>query len=145
VSRLYEAAAQQTITSAGLIAAVVTGALACDVREICVSSVGTGTTAFEGGPGRPAANGTGTLTGSLVQALDDGDVAGVTTLVTAFGTAAPTAPAVLMRRGRLTTGSGCGWAWTWEPGELVIPPGSQLVVWMLSGNLVVDCYVKVAE
>lgn len=146
MAHLYEASVSVAVAASGPVATIAAGSgTACEVREITFASIGAGTVAFEGGPGRPAAAGTGTLAGGLVQALDPDDPAGQATLVTAFGTSQPTAPAVLLRRCRLTTGNGCGWAWTWAPGELVIPAGSQLVIWALQGTLQVGCSVKVAE
>lgn len=114
------------------------------VREIGVFA----TTAVAGeiGIGRPAAAGSGTLTGTLGQALDSADVAALTTLVTSFGTSQPTAPTNFFRRCQLPAVIGAGIVWVWEPQEFVLPVSANLVIWQISTAAVTyDTYVKWAE
>lgn len=143
----YEAGLQRTTTAAaGMIATLVTasGSRAV-VREIGVSA----TTAVAGeiGIGKPAANGSGTLTGTLGQPIDFADVAALTTLTTTnFGTSNPTAPTNFLRRFQLPAVIGAGIVWVWEPQEFVIPISSNLVIWQISAAIVTyDVYVKWAE
>jgi hypothetical protein len=146
VSHLYEAALLVTPAAGPVpLATILAGSgTRAEVREICVSfqALTTGTNVQLG---RPAAAGTGgSSAGLVVQAMDSADTAGRTTLVTTFVTAQPTAPANAMRICRLSAVAS-GWAWTWEPGELIIPASGQLILWLLSGQGSYDISVKVAE
>jgi len=84
-----------------------------------------------------------------VQALNQLDPAGHTTLNTNYGTSNPTAPANFYRRAELQAVAGAGLIWTWAPGEWALwstATVSQVVIWQLSGSAVTyDVYVKVAE
>jgi hypothetical protein len=150
VGNRYEVGLQRTTTTAaGMIAALVTasGSRAV-VREIGVSVATVGaSSAPEVGLGRPAAAGTGTLTGTLGQALDSADVASLTTLTTTnFGTANPTAPTNFFRRFQLPNIQGAGIVWVWEPQEFVLPISANLVIWQFGSIAVTyDVYVKWAE
>jgi hypothetical protein len=146
VSHLYEASLALTpaVGPVPLATLLAGSGTQCEVREIIIS-FSAQTTGTNIQVGRPAALGTGgSSAGNLVQALDENDVAGQTTLVGTFVTVQPTAPAVAMRINRLSN-VGSGWAWTWEPGELLIAPSGQLVLWLLSGQGSYDVSVKVAE
>lgn len=100
--------------------------------------------------GVPAALGTGTQAGNLVQASDPSDVAGVTKLVfgtasalAGWGSAAPTAPTVPFRLFQLPATIGAGIVWVWNDNELVIPVSKQVVIWQTSTSIVTfDVYVK---
>src|SRR5258707_5493381 len=83
MSHIYEAACTiASPASAAAIATIVTAASPrAEIREIGVFAATA--VAGEVGLGRPAAAGVGALTGSLVQPLDSGDVAGAAPL--AFG------------------------------------------------------------
>ena len=151
---IYEAATTKTTgAAAGIIATIVPGALTAattrmpDIREIGIFNV-SGVLA-EVGIGIPAAAGTGTVTGVTVQALNQLDPAGHTTLNTNYGTSNPTAPANFYRRAELQAVAGAGLIWTWAPGEWALwstATVNQVVIWQLSGSAVTyDVYVKVAE
>jgi len=148
VARLYEAGILTAAAgAAGPVATVAAGAAACEIRELSVVNSSNATRAGNIQVGRPAAAGTGTLTGSAVQPLDPSDVTGLAMLVTAFGTAAPTAPAVWQRAWKQATGApSLGVVMVWEPGELVLAASGQLVVW---ADAAVACtfsiFVKVFE
>lgn len=100
--------------------------------------------------GVPAALGTGTQAGNLVQASDPSDVAGVTKLVfgtasalAGWGSAAPTAPTIAFRLFQLPATIGAGIVWVWNDNELVIPVSKQVVIWQTSTSIVTfDVYVK---
>jgi hypothetical protein len=146
VAHLYEVGlAKTTGAAAGPITTLVTAAGArAEIREIGVFQT-TGV-AGEVGLGRPAAAGTGTLTGSLGQALDAADAASVTELVTSFGTLQPTAPTIPFRRIQLPGTVGAGVVWVWEPGALLVAVSAQLVVWQFSALAVgYDVYMKYVE
>lgn len=151
MAHLYEAATEVTpaggtITGPVPVATVLAGASTrCEIREISVSVVAA-TSGQNIQLGFPAAAGTGgSSAGPVVQAADGSDIAGQAVLVTTFVTLAPTAPTVAMRQYRNSTVAGCGFTATWEPGELVLAPGGQFTVWLLTGTATLDVYVKVAE
>jgi hypothetical protein len=143
----YEVGLQRTTTAAaGMIATLVTAAGSrAVVREIGVFA----TTAVAGeiGIGRPAAVGSGTLTGTVGQALDSADTAAVTTLTTTnFGTSNPTAPTNFMRRVQLPGVIGAGVMFVWEPQAFIVPISANLVIWQISAAIVTyDVYVAWAE
>jgi hypothetical protein len=142
----YEVSLQKTTgAAAGPIVTLLTGSGSRVVlRELGIFA----TTAVAGeiGLGKPAANGAGTATGTLGQPIDSADVAGLTTLVTSFGTTQPTAPTNFFRRMQLPATIGAGVIWVWEPQEFVIPISSNLVVWQISAAAVTyDVYAKWAE
>jgi hypothetical protein len=146
MAHLYECAVTKTTgAAAGPIATLVSAASPrAEIREIGVFL--TTAVAAEVGTGRPAAAGVGTLTGNLIQALDSADVAGVHTLTTAFGTSAPTAPAVPMKRIQLPAVIGAGVVWVYAPGELIVPISANFVVWQFSAAAVgFDVYMKVVQ
>jgi hypothetical protein len=125
-------------------ATLLAGAVQAHVREIVVSATAI-TTGTNVQLGRPAANGTGGMSaGSLVQQTDADDAAGLTSLVSAFVTAQPTAPTVAMRIERLSA-QGSAFGWQWEPGELVIPAAGQLILWLLAGQGSFDIFAQVGE
>lgn len=143
---LYEVGLQKTTgAAAGPIETLVTAAGSrAKIEEIGVFA--TTAVAGEVGLGRPAANGAGTLTGTLGQALDPADAASVTTLVTSFGTTQPTAPTNFMRRIQLPATIGAGVIWTWNISELIVPVSANLVIWQISAAAVTyDVYVKYRE
>jgi hypothetical protein len=149
MSHLYELGVAVAPTVTAAFVTIVAGAgTQAEIREI---TVGVTTTAnrIEVALGRPAANGTGTITGTLVQACDPGDPAGQTTIVTTggFGTAQPTVPANFMRDYLAGAVVADSVTWTWEPGELIIAPSGQFVLWNLvaAGTAAGDVYVKLAE
>jgi hypothetical protein len=114
------------------------------IREIGIFNVSG--VAGEVGIGRPAAAGSGTLTGTLGQALDSADTAALTTLVTSFGTSPPTAPTNPMRRVQIPAVIGAGVIFTYEPQEFIVPISADLVVWQFSTAAVTwDVYFKWAE
>jgi len=142
----YEVGLQKTTgAAAGPIVTILTASGSRAVlRELGVSA----TTAVAGeiGIGKPAANGSGTATGQLGQAIDTADVASLTTLVTSFATTQPTAPTVPYRRFQLPAVIGAGIVWVWEPQEFVIPVSANFVVWQFSTAAVTyDVYAKWAE
>lgn len=100
--------------------------------------------------GVPAAVGTGTQAGNLVQPTDPSDVAGVTKLVfgtasalAGWGSSAPTAPTIAFRLFQLPATIGAGIVWVWNDNELVIPVSKQVVIWQTSTSIVTfDVYVK---
>lgn len=98
--------------------------------------------------GIPASKGTGS-TGTALQPIDPSDVAASTHVVTgAFATTQPTAPTNPFRRLHIVvSGSGApeGLIWGWDAGEVIIPTGGQLVLWVASGAATLAGYVKVAE
>jgi hypothetical protein len=146
VAHLYEAAVQTASLSTVTAVATVLAAAGqrAEVRELSVFA-NVSSVACNIGFGVPAANGTGAATGSLVQAVNPDDVAGVTTLVTSFATTQPTAPAVFTRQYRLSALTGTGVYAVWEPGELIVPASGQFVVWLLAGTATFDVSVKAAE
>jgi len=118
-----------------------------EVRQVTVSQL-SGSTRIEPGLGRPAAPGTGTITGTALQPGDPDDSAANTLLVLAggFGTTQPTVPAVFLRDYMEAAVVGGTGIWTWEPGELVLAPSGQLVLWQVFASTgVCDVYVRVAE
>jgi hypothetical protein len=142
----YEVGLTKTTTAAaGPITTLVTAAGSrAVIREIGIFA----TTAVAGeiGIGRPAAVGSGALTGTLGQALDSSDVAALTTLVTSFATTQPTAPTNFFRRIQLPAVIGAGIVFVWEPQEFVLPISANLVIWQISTAAVTyDTYVKWAE
>jgi hypothetical protein len=150
---IYEVGVQKVTTAAaGPIVTLVPAAIAVgvrmpEIREIGVFSVSG--VAAEVGSGSPAANGTGALTGPLVQALNESDPAGHTTLVTTFATLQPTAPTIFNKRFQLQAVVGAGVIFTFLPGEFPLWAGAtipQWVLWQISTAIVTyDVYVKVAE
>src|SRR5712691_3402904 len=94
--RLYEAGVTKTTTAGSNAATLVAGTSRLEIREISIFS--NTATAGEVQTGRPAANGSGALTGVLGQALDGSDAAALATLTTTFATAQPTQPTNPMRR-----------------------------------------------
>jgi hypothetical protein len=148
VSHIYEAGVTAALTTATAIATVLTGSSPrAEIREIGVFAATAA--AGEVGLGRPAANGTGAGTGTLVQAGDPADAAGVTTLVpgpTGFATLQPTAPTNFMRRIQLPAVIGSGIVWSWGPGELIVAVSSNLVIWQIGATTVTyKVYVKIIE
>jgi hypothetical protein len=97
--------------------------------------------------GVPASNGSGSA-GTALQPLNPSDPAPSAALVSgAFATTQPTAPANPFRHFNWPTAAGGGTEamWMWEPGELIVPAGGQLVLWEVSGQGTFGGYVKVAE
>lgn len=135
--------------SASVTGPLVVVTLIAATRQLHLLEFGIGTTGqVTTGPvalGTPAAAGTGS-TGTVLQATDPSDPAASAHLVTgAFATTQPTAPAVPFRQFSLPTASVAGVAWGWEPGELIVPTGGQLVLWLISGQYTFIGYIKVAE
>jgi hypothetical protein len=148
VTQLYEAAVQKvTSAAAGPIATFVAGSAARpDIREISITLASAPTAGPSVGIGRPAGLGSGTLTGALGQATDVNDPAGTSTLVSAFGTTQPTAPAVPMRRISLPNAIGAGVIWTWDRQDLNVAPSGNLVIWQFTALAVTyDIYIKFEE
>jgi hypothetical protein len=95
--------------------------------------------------GPPAVLGTGSA-GTALTAVNPSDPAASAHLVTgAFATIQPTAPAVPYRQFSLPSASVAGTVWGWEPGELIVPTGGQLVLFLISGQYTFIGYIKVAE
>ena len=96
--------------------------------------------------GVPATTGTGSA-GTAFQALNPSDPAASAHLVAgAFATTQPTAPANPFRRfGIPQPTAGVGIIWGWDPGELVIPTGGQVVLWAVAAAATFKGYAKVAE
>lgn len=104
------------------------------------------TTAGEAWLGPPAANGVTATGATSLQAIDPADPAASTTLLSgAFAGTQPTAPANPYRRYTYTVSPACGRIWGWDSGELIIPTGGQLVLWLATGQATLRGYVKVAE
>jgi hypothetical protein len=151
---IYEAGQTKTTgAAAGPIVTILPGTLgagirAPEIREIGVFNVSG--VAGEIGTGIPAAAGTGGASASeTVQALNQLDPAGHTTLITSFTTLQPTAPGNPYRRAEVQAVVGAGVIWTWAPGEWILWSGAtipQVVVWQFSSLAVTyDVYIKVAE
>lgn len=149
---LYEAGLPKTTTTTPApVAVIVPGTLGAGIRSPEIREIGifnvTGVAA-EVGLGIPAAAGVTATTSMLVQALNQTDPAGHTTLVTVHTTPA-TAPANFYRRGEIQAVVGAGIIWTWAPGEWILWSGAtipQVVIWQLSALAVgYDCYIKVSE
>jgi hypothetical protein len=147
VGNRYEVGLSRTTTAAaGMIAALVTASSSrAVIREIGVFA--NTAVAGEVGLGRPAAVGSGTLTGTVGQAMDSADTAAVTTLTTTnFGTSNPTAPTNFMRRCQLPAVIGAGVVWVWDPQVFIVPVSANLVIWQISAAIVTyDVYVAWAE
>jgi hypothetical protein len=149
---IYEAALSKTTsTAAAPIAVIVPATLASGVRMPEIREIGvfnTSGVAAEIGIGSPAANGSTPTTSATVQAINELDPAGHTTLVTVHTTPA-TAPTVFNRRVPLQAVAGAGLIFTWAPGEYLLWAGAtipQVVIWQISTLAVTyDVYLKVAE
>lgn len=151
---LYEVTVQKSTTGsvAGPIATIVPAALGPgiripDIREIwVVNNLGV---ACEIGLGIPALAGTGGLTASTVQPLNQRDPAGHTQIATAFATTQPTAPANPYRRVVMQSVVGFAIPWIWAPGVFQADPGvtiPQIVLWQFSAvNNTYDVIVQTAE
>jgi hypothetical protein len=95
--------------------------------------------------GIPATTGTGSA-GTALQALNPSDPAASTTMVVgAHATTQPTAPANPFRRFTSSLTPTGGVIWGWDHGELIIPTGGQLVLWIAVGTITLRGYAKVAE
>ena len=151
---LYEIAVTKTTAGAvaGPIATIVPAALGAgiripDIREIWIINVGGA--ACEVGLGIPAAAGTGAITGSTVQALNQRDPAGHTQVATSFATTQPTAPGNPYRRASMQAVAGDKLPWVWAMGAFMADPGvtiPQIVVWQFSAvNNTYDVIVQTAE
>jgi hypothetical protein len=136
VTHLYQAGVSKTTgAAAGPIATLVTASSPrAEIVEIGVFA--TTAVASTVQLGRPAAAGTGGLTGQLGQAMDPNDVAGASTLVTSFATTQPTAPTNVMAVIGLPGVIGAGMVWTWNRGEFILPISSNLVLWQLTTSAV---------
>jgi hypothetical protein len=146
MAHIYEGSVTKTTgAAAGPIATIATSSsLRAEIREIGIFA----TTAVAGeiGVGRPAAAGTGSVTSVTPQPLDAADVAGVQFLVTSYATSQPTVPAVPFRRAQIAGVVGAGLVFVWQPGELIIPVSSSIVVWQYSALAVTyDVYVKLVQ
>jgi hypothetical protein len=147
---VYEASCQTATTAAAqpIVTISTAAGMQARVREIGIFNQ-SGVTA-DIGLGVPAAVGTGTQAGNLVQPLDPSDVAGVTKVVfgtasalAGWGTAAPTVPTIAFRRFQLAATIGAGIVWVWNDNELVIPVSKQIVIWQYTTAIVTfDVYVK---
>ncbi|SRR6266702_6712400 len=149
---IYEASLPKTTTAAAVpIAVIVPGAIGAGIRSPEIREIGifnvTGVAA-EVSLGIPAAAGVTATTSMLVQALNQTDPAGHTTLVTVHTTPA-TAPANRYRRAELQAVAGAGIIWTWAPGEWILWSGAtvnQVVIFQESALAVgYDVYLKVSE
>jgi hypothetical protein len=119
-----------------------------EIREITITSVSG--VAAEVGIGYPAAAGTGGISTQVTfLPLSPFDAAGHTTLVTAYVTAQPTAPANYFRRQEIQPVVGGGATWAWNPGEWMLWVGATIpapVIFQISALAVTyDINVKVAE
>lgn len=150
---IYEVSLQKTTgAAAGFIATIVPGALGAGIRIPEIREIGVynkdGANAAEIGLGIPAAAGVTGSSASTVQALNQLDPAGHTTVVPTYSTA-PTAPANPYRRAPIQAISGAGSIWVWGDGEFPLWSGAtvpQVVIWQFSILAVTyDLYVKVAE
>lgn len=149
---LYEVSLPKTTGAAAApIAVVVPGTLGAGIRMPEIREIGVynqSGVAAEIGLGVPAAAGVTATTSALVQALNQIDAAGHTTLVTVHTTPA-TAPTTFYRRGELQAVVGAGAIWTWAPGEFALWSGAtipQVVLWQISALAVTyDVYLKCAE
>jgi hypothetical protein len=117
-----------SLTAAGRLGEFRTGAFRAYVREIGVS-VGVAGASPSLGVIRPNAIGVTPTTPKTAQAHDPASPAGTVTTATAWGTA-PTLPAspVYLRRVTLPATLGAGWVWPFQPGELIIPINSSLLL-----------------
>jgi hypothetical protein len=146
VTQLYEAAVQKTTTAAaGAIVSLLAGASSRpDIREIGIFMSSAPTTGPTIGIGRPANAGTAS-TNTLGQATDINDPASTCNLSSAYS-AAPTAPAVFMRRITLPNTIGAGVIWTFDRQDLNIAPSGAFIIWQTSALAVTyDVYVKWEE
>ena len=131
--KIYEAGVQKTIAVASMVCTVVAGTSQLSV--LCVSvSLNSGSGALQ--LGRPAANGTGTLTGSLFQPLNPSDPASGANAVTSFGTLAPTAPAIPFRIIDFSAfGQQVIWEWDQDRRALLIDDRARDILgWTLRGS-----------
>jgi hypothetical protein len=136
-----------SIVSPLVVVTIIAGASAQSNVIEFAASVTSFTGAGNAALGVPAAKGTGSA-GVALQPLDPSDAAAQTHLVAgAFATTQPTAPANPFRQFSWpgATAVGAGVTYGWDVGELVIPAGGQLVLWLLSGTVTMHGYVKVAE
>ena len=150
---IYEAALTKTTgAAAAFICTIVPATLASGVRMPEIREIGIynkdGANAAEIGIGTPAAAGTTPSGAVTVQALNELDPAGHTTLVPTYS-GAPTAPTVFNRRAEIQAVAGAGTIWVWGDGEFGLWAGAtinQVVIFQISALAVVyDIYVKVAE
>lgn len=150
---IYEVSLQKTTTgSAQFVATIVPATLASGVRMPEIREIGVynedGANAAEIGIGIPAAAGVTPASASTVQALNQLDPAGHTTVVPSYSTP-PTAPTNFYRRAEIQAVSGAGSIWVWGDGEFLLWAGAtinQVVIWQVSTLAVTyDVYVKVAE
>jgi hypothetical protein len=148
---IYEGALQKVTSAAGFICTVVPGTLGAGIRIPEIREIGlfnVSGVAAEVGIGIPAAAGATPSGAVTVQALNQIDSAGHTTVVPSY-TTAPTAPANFYRRAELQAVTGAGVIFTWLPGEFSLWSGAsvnQVVIWQISTAAVTyDVYVKVAE
>lgn len=113
-----------------------------EIREIGFALAAATATTI--GLGRPAAIGiTPTSPVTLLGGRSNQPAATVTSAL-AWGTG-PTVPVNFIRRIGLPAAIGNSWAWTFGPGELVIPVSSSIVLWNLATNSVLDAYVSIEE
>lgn len=148
MTQMYEIGLQKvTSAAAGPIVTLLSASTARpDIREIGIFVASAPATGPTVGIGRPAANGSGTATGSLGQATDVADPAATSTLVTSFGTTQPTAPTNFMRRIALPPTIGAGVIWTWEPNMFNMAVSSNLVLWQVSSLAVTyEVYIRFEE
>jgi hypothetical protein len=149
---LYEVALPKTtLTAAAPIASIVPGTLGAGIRMPEIREIGIYSqsgAAAEVGLGIPAAAGITPTTSATVQALNQIDAAGHTTLVTVHTTPA-TAPVNFYRRAALQAIAGAGAVWVWGAGEWPLWSGAAIphvVLWQISAVAVTyDIYLKVAE
>jgi hypothetical protein len=147
---VYEASCATATTAAAQPIATISTAAGQQVRVREIGIFNVSGVAAGISLGVPAAVGTGTQAGNLMQATDPSDVAGVTKLVfgtasalAGWGTGAPTAPTVPFRLFQLAAAIGAGIVWVWNDNELVIPVSKQIVIWQTSAAIVTyDVYVK---
>jgi hypothetical protein len=105
-------------------------------------------TASTFGLGRPAAIGVLPTSAVLGQAEDSADAVAVGSTAVAWTTSAPTAPtsSIYLRRIGLPAAIGAGIIWTWPEGPgLIVPVSSEIVLYNLATNGVVDIYARWEE
>jgi hypothetical protein len=134
MTQMYEVGLQKVTSAAAgpIVTLVAPSTSRPDIREIGVFMSSTPASGPTIGLGRPAAVGSGTLTGSLGQATEPADPAATCTLVSSFGTSQPTAPSIFMRRLSLPASVGAGIIWTWDRNMLAVAQSGNLVLWQLT-------------
>jgi hypothetical protein len=120
-----------------------TGAMVVRVMEIGISQ--NTATACEYGLGRPAAIGVGQATTTLFQQEQSPtDPASKTNLALSWGTTAPTAPTIFMRRVSTSATIGAGVIWTFPRGLLVLNAAS-IVIWNITASVACNVWVVIDE